>query len=70
MRLTITSWLIRGLPRQFWLMKEQTMFDLVPFAGARGKMADFDIQSGFISSSVTPVSKASHGIRYFRLSPP
>jgi hypothetical protein len=28
---------------------EQAMFDLVPFAGARGKMADFDVQSGFIS---------------------
>jgi hypothetical protein len=27
---------------------EQAMFDLVPFAGARGEMADFDVQSGFI----------------------
>ena len=28
---------------------EQAMFDLVSFAGARGKMADFDVQSGLIS---------------------
>src|SRR5260370_37628766 len=27
---------------------EQAMFDLVPFAGARRKMADSDVQSGFI----------------------
>jgi hypothetical protein len=28
---------------------EQAMFDLVPFAGSWGKMADLDVQSGFIS---------------------
>jgi hypothetical protein len=49
MRLMMTSWLISGLPRQFWAYKgKQTVFDLVPFAGARWKVTDRDFKSCFV----------------------
>src|SRR5229473_4018276 len=48
-RFTTTSWLTRGLPRQFCVMgRKQTVLDLVPLAGPRWEVAHRNFQSRFI----------------------
>jgi len=53
MRFTTVAWVNSGLPRQFLAdEREETMFDFVPFAGARRQVMDRDAQAGLIGQGL------------------
>src|SRR5215813_12577214 len=39
---------MRGWARQFWLMKEKTVLDFVPLAGAGRQVADDDVEAELV----------------------
>jgi hypothetical protein len=47
-RFTITSWLMSGLPRQFWLMYANSRCSILFHLLVRRQVTDGDLQTGFL----------------------